>query len=180
MLLSANVSRHLYTARHLHLVFNTGYPCQRARRRYVKELPKSGSVLITKNGRPCAGHRGHRPRSLGAVPRCMLNKRVELRFVDAAESERPSAGFRDSHRAVAAATAPRVAVLSLGAEPVLSEAEGGHPCRGNERAIRRTCGRRKNYAVNMLRALFSGASRMIPAFFPTYRFTETPRSALRA
>ncbi len=98
----------------------------------------------------------------------------------AAESERPSAGFRDSHRAVAAATAPRVAVLSLGAEPVLSEAEGGHPCRGNERAIRRTCGRRKNYAVNMLRALFSGASRMIPAFFPTYRFTETPRSALRA
>ena len=33
----------------------------------------------------------------------------------ALESERPSAGFRDSHRAVAAATAPRVAVLSLGA-----------------------------------------------------------------
>jgi len=52
---------------------------------------------------------------------------THLLLTHAAESERPSAGFRDSHRAVAAATAPRVAVLSLGAEPVLSEAEGGHP-----------------------------------------------------
>jgi|GEM_PF-901539 len=48
------------------------------------------------------------------------------------------------------------------------------------RAIKQVCGRRRTYAVDTLRGFFSGASRIIPSLFPRYRFTEIPRSALRA